>query len=98
MKALNRQNTSTTSQRPVKVLQFGEGNFLRGFVDWIIDTLNEKTDFNGDIQLVQPIAQGLGEMINKQEGLYHVQLSGIQKGEAKEESRLITCVRGVNNP
>ncbi len=98
MKALNRQNIPSVPVRPVKVLQFGEGNFLRGFVDWIIDTLNEKTDFNGDIQLVQPIEKGLGEMINKQDGLYHVQLSGIQKGVAKEETKLITCVRGVNNP
>ncbi|MDN3670620.1 tagaturonate reductase [Echinicola jeungdonensis] len=98
MKALNRQNISPVPERPVKVLQFGEGNFLRGFVDWIIDTLNDKTDFNGDIQLVQPIDKGLGEMINKQDGLYHVQLSGIQKGVAKEETKLITCVRGVNNP
>jgi len=98
MKTLNRQNVPQLTERPVKVLQFGEGNFLRGFVDWIIDTLNEKTDFNGDVQLVQPIPNGMGELINKQDGLYHVQLSGIQKGEAKEETKLITCVRGVVNP
>ncbi|GAB3658016.1 tagaturonate reductase [Echinicola sediminis] len=98
MKTLNRQNVPQLTERPVKVLQFGEGNFLRGFVDWIIDTMNEKTDFNGDVQLVQPIANGMGELINKQDGLYHVQLSGIQKGEAKEETKLITCVRGVVNP
>lgn len=98
MKTLNRQTVDGITERPVKVLQFGEGNFLRGFVDWIIDTMNEKTDFNGDVQLVQPIQHGMGKMINDQEGLYHVQLSGIQKGEAKEETRLITCVRGVVNP
>ncbi|GGF31383.1 tagaturonate reductase [Echinicola rosea] len=98
MKTLNRQIVDGITERPIKVLQFGEGNFLRGFVDWIIDTMNEKTDFNGDVQLVQPIQHGLGKMINDQEGLYHVQLSGIQKGEAKEETRLITCVRGVVNP
>ncbi|GGZ15664.1 altronate oxidoreductase [Echinicola pacifica] len=98
MKTLNRQNVSDLPQRPIKIIQFGEGNFLRGFVDWIIETMNDKANFNADVQLVQPIAQGLGEMINKQDGLYHVQLSGIQSGEAREETKLITCVRGVINP
>lgn len=63
MKTLNRQTVDGITERPVKVLQFGEGNFLRGFVDWIIDTMNEKTDFNGDVQLVQPIQHGMGKMI-----------------------------------
>ncbi|WP_200977341.1 tagaturonate reductase [Echinicola sp. 20G] len=98
MKTLNRQNIVKSPERPIKVLQFGEGNFLRGFVDWIIDIMNEKTEFNGDVQVIQPIANGMGDLINQQDGLYHVQLSGIQKGVAKEETRMITCVRGVINP
>ncbi|UCS92880.1 tagaturonate reductase [Echinicola marina] len=98
MKTLNRQNSPNISERPIKVLQFGEGNFLRGFVDWIIDIMNEKTDFNGDVQIIQPIPNGMGELINKQDGLYHVQLSGIQNGTAQEVTRLIDCVRGVLNP
>ena len=97
MKSLNRSNIKVT-KRPIKVLQFGEGNFLRGFVDWMIDVMNEKTDFNGDVQIVQPIAQGLGEFINQQDGLFHVQLEGIQSGELVQENRLVTCVRGVLNP
>ncbi|WP_194976563.1 tagaturonate reductase [Aquiflexum lacus] len=97
MKSLNRSNINVPA-RPIKVLQFGEGNFLRGFVDWMIDLMNEKTDFNGDVQIVQPIAQGLGELINKQDGLFHVKLQGILSGEIVQENRLITCVRGVNNP
>ena len=55
---------------PEKVLQFGEGNFLRAFVDYFIDVMNEKADFNGKAVLVQPIASGLTDMINGQEGLY----------------------------
>ncbi|WP_215223708.1 tagaturonate reductase [Echinicola shivajiensis] len=98
MKTLNRQNIPQSPERPVKVLQFGEGNFLRGFVDWIIDIMNEKTDFNGDVQIIQPIPQGMGDLINKQDGLYHVQLSGIQNGIAQESTRLINCVKGVLNP
>ena len=97
-KKLNRQ-TVHTQQRPVKVLQFGEGNFLRGFADWIIDILNEKTNFNGDVQIVQPRAHGhhKGKMINDQDGLYHVVLKGIKNGITVDEIRLITCVQQVIN-
>lgn len=94
---LNRQAVPTI-KRPVKVLQFGEGNFLRAFCDWMIDVLNEKTDFNGNVQIVQPIKQGMGEMINAQDGLYHVVLNGIQNGVRVNEDRLITCVESVINP
>ena len=52
-----------------KVLQFGEGNFLRAFVDYWFDLANEKADWNGKCCLVQPIAPGLAEMINEQDGL-----------------------------
>ena len=55
---------------PVKVLQFGEGNFLRAFVDYWFDLANEKAGWNGKCCLVQPIAPGLAKMINEQEGLY----------------------------
>src|SRR5690606_2369325 len=79
-------------------LQFGEGNFLRAFADWIIDKLNEKTEFNGDVQIVQPIANGMGDLINEQEGLYHVVLNGLRQGKAVQETRLIQSVRGVINP
>ncbi|AFL85041.1 mannitol-1-phosphate/altronate dehydrogenase [Belliella baltica DSM 15883] len=97
MKALNRKNIPTP-KRPVKVLQFGEGNFLRGFVDWMIEEMNEKAGFDGNVKIVQPLAQGLGEMLNAQEGLYHVKLQGIQAGQSVDETKLITCVEGVNNP
>jgi tagaturonate reductase len=97
-KELNRRNAGITTTRPVKVLQFGEGNFMRAFVDWIIDILNEQSDFNGDVQVIQPISKGMGEMINKQEGLYHLVLNGIKNGKATTETRLITCLREVLNP
>ena len=62
---------------PEKVLQFGEGNFLRAFVDYWFDLANEKADWNGKCVLVQPIAPGLAKMINEQEGLYTLgQLAG----------------------
>ena len=61
---------------PVKVMQFGEGNFLRAFVDYFFDMSNEKAGWNGKVTLVQPIAAGLTELINEQEGLYTLYLRG----------------------
>lgn len=97
MKNLNRRDLSI-AERPVKVLQFGEGNFLRGFVNWIIDVMNEKTSFDGNVRIIQPLANGLAPMIEKQDGLYHVLLEGIHRGKTFQESRMITSVDGAMNP
>ena len=83
---------------PVKVLQFGEGNFLRAFVDWMIDILNSKGFFDGSISTVQPIDRGLAELINEQDGLYTQFARGIQHGKVTEEKRLITSVKDCINP
>ena len=92
------KETVSKPQSPVKVLQFGEGNFLRAFVDWIIDLLNEKGDFNGSVMMVQPLAKGMGEMINDQDGLYTTVLRGVRNGKPVEEFRKITSVEGCINP
>ncbi|MDR3161660.1 MAG: tagaturonate reductase [Spirochaetaceae bacterium] len=84
--------------RPEKVLQFGEGNFLRAFVDWQIDIANEKTDFNGNVVLVQPLEQGMGDAINAQKGLYTTLLRGIRKGKTVEEFRPVTSISRCLNP
>jgi tagaturonate reductase len=97
MKALNQKAVPLT-KRPVKVLQFGEGNFLRAFADWMIDILNEKTDFNGNIQIVQPLPSGMIQALNDQDCLYHVVLNGIQQGKTISETRLITSVSSALNP
>ncbi|MFC0262050.1 tagaturonate reductase [Fontibacter flavus] len=97
MNTLNRNNTFV-KKRPVKILQFGEGNFLRGFVDWMVDEMNEKAGFDGDIQIIQPLNEGMGEKLNDQDGLYHLQLQGIQNGAIVDKLKLITCVQGVINP
>jgi len=98
LKKLNRINTGPKLVRPVKVLQFGDGNFLRGFVDWIVDILNEKTDFNGDVQIVRPLRKGSAKKNDDQDGLYHVALMGLQHGKMVSENRLITCIAGVVDP
>ncbi|WP_299987497.1 tagaturonate reductase [uncultured Pontibacter sp.] len=98
MKQLNRRTASLPQRHPVKVLQFGEGNFLRGFVDWIIDLLNERTNFDGQVQIVQPLDKGIVHLLQHQEGLYHVLLEGIQGGETTRELRLISCIADATNP
>ncbi len=79
MELLNKAKTGKQN-RPIKVLQFGEGNFLRAFVDYMIDIANEQGKFNGDIVLVKPIEFGSLEHIKAQECQYTVQLRGIADG------------------
>ena len=83
---------------PERVLQFGEGNFLRAFVDYFIDVLNEKAGFNSKVVLCQPIAPGLADMINEQEGLYTLFLRGFQDGQKINQKRVISCVSRCLNP
>ena len=80
------------SKLPEKVLQFGEGNFLRGFVDWMIDRMNRQGVFNGRVVVAQPIARGMGGMLNEQDGLYTLLLHGIQDGKAVEEKSVNSCI------
>ncbi|MGD1815629.1 MAG: tagaturonate reductase [Pleomorphochaeta sp.] len=90
MKTIN--EVTNTVKRKESILQFGEGNFLRAFVDWQIDNANEKTDFNSNVVIVQPLAKGLSDMINDQEGLYTTITRGIRNDEIVEDYRKITSV------
>ena len=83
---------------PEKVMKFGEGNFLRAFADNFFDIANEKAGFNGKVALIQPIAQGLTDLINKQEGLYTLYLRGSDKGVKVDEKRVISAVSRCINP
>ena len=83
---------------PEKVLQFGEGNFLRAFVDYWFDLANEKAGWNGKCVLVQPIAPGLAKMINEQEGLYTLYLRGSENGKKVDDKRVISSVSRCLNP
>ena len=84
--------------RPVKVMQFGEGNFLRAFIDWMIEKMNQQGLFDSAVQIVQPLPQGMSEQINAQDGLYHVVLRGMVNGKPQEKLELIQCVKGCLNP
>ena len=91
MDLLSREKTGKV-ERPVRVLQFGEGNFLRAFVDYMIDIANEQGRFNGDIVLVKPIEFGSLDRFHEQECQYTVQLRGIVDGEPKRINRIVTSV------
>lgn len=99
-KLLNNSNQDSIAffdSLPEKVLQFGEGNFLRAFVDWMINELNKQKLFNGKIVIVQPIAEGQIDKLNQQDGLYTLISRGIQKGQLVEEKTVIQSVsRGIN--
>ncbi|MDP2160787.1 MAG: tagaturonate reductase [Flavobacterium sp.] len=94
---LNRANSGNTTILPIKVLQFGEGNFLRAFVDYAFQVLNKEVNFNAGIAVVQPLDNGLVPMLNEQDGLYTLFMNGVKKGEKIQEMELITnIVKGVN--
>ena len=80
-------------QYPEKIIQFGEGNFLRCFADWQIDILNEKTDFNSGITIVRAINDEKMPLLDTQDGLYTTIIRGINEdGEAVKEYRVIQSV------
>lgn len=97
MNNLNRQLTNTENKLPIKVVQFGEGNFLRAFVEYAFQKLNKEVDFNAGIAVVQPISKGLVSMLNDQDGLYTLFTKGIKEGKEIEEKELITnIVKGID--
>ena len=97
MKALNKE-TAPKTQRPERIIQFGVGNFLRAFVDWIIYNMNQKADFNSSVVVVQPIDKGMVDMLNAQDDLYHVNLQGLDKGEAVNSLTMIDVISRALNP
>lgn len=85
-------------EAPEKVMQFGEGNFLRAFADYWFDLANENAGWNGKCCLIQPIAQGMSKVINEQEGLYTLYLRGSENGQKVDDKRVISSVSRCLNP
>ena len=97
LKSLNK-GTAPKSVMPERIIQFGEGNFLRAFVDWIIWNMDQKTNFNGSVVVVQPIDRGMVDWLNGQDCLYHVNLQGRQNGEAINSLERIDVISRALNP
>lgn len=99
MEQLNKTTVKKPSY-PVKIMQFGEGNFLRAFVDWMIDKANNDGILNHGIALVQPIggSEEIKKLFEKQDCLYHVYLEGIKDKKPVKEISLIKSVSDILNP
>ena len=97
IRALNKQNVEKPVL-PIKILQFGEGNFLRAFVDWQIDLANEAGIMNHGIAIVQPIDKGMAGMLEEQDCLYHVYLEGVKDKKPVKDIRLVKSVQCALNP
>jgi tagaturonate reductase len=89
---------SAPNHRPERILQFGEGGFLRGFVDWMIHRLNQRGLFEGSVVVVQPLATGLVDELNRQNGFFTQILRGVVDGEVREEIEIVRSIRRGINP
>lgn len=96
MNSLNRKTVKANTYTE-RIIQFGEGNFLRAFANWMIHEMNKQAAFDAGVVAIQPIDQGLIKMLNDQDGLYTLYLNGIKDGEAISEHEVIDCIqRGIN--
>lgn len=96
MQKLNR-NTIKTNSYTQRIIQFGEGNFLRAFSDWMIHKMNHQLNFDAGVVVIQPIEHGLVDMLNDQDGLYTLNLNGIKEGKAINDFDVIDCIeKGIN--
>ena len=87
------------SREPIKILQFGEGNFLRAFVDWFIQKMNDSNQYHGHVVVVQPLSQGRVKNLQEQDGLYTLILQGInEQGQAVINSHIIDVLDDFVNP
>ncbi len=95
---LNRELNNSQEKLPVKIVQFGGGNFMRGFTDYIIDTLNKEAGFNAGIVNVQPTPNGSVHKLEEQDNLYTLFTRGIKKGEIIDQKQVISAIQKSINP
>lgn len=85
-------------ERTIKIMQFGEGNFLRAFVEWILQDLNDKGAIEASVAVVQPMPFGRVKELADQDGLYTLRLEGIDNGENVRKSQIIDVIGDCINP
>jgi tagaturonate reductase len=96
MQPLN-STTAPKTKRPERIIQFGEGNFLRGFVEWIVQQLNRQTDFDASVVVVKPRPGSLQQLLS-QDCLYHVNLQGLSEGKPIDSLECIDCISRAVSP
>ena len=85
-------------EKKIKIMQFGEGNFLRAFVDWMIKRMNDEGVYDGHVVVVQPLPVGRIKDLAKQDGLYTLYLEGIKDGKVVSEHEVIDVLDDFINP
>ncbi len=98
MDYLNRTAVQNNKTKPLKILQFGGGNFLRAFVDHSVQKINEQTDFNAGVAIIKPTERGDYKALKQQDGLFSVELEGIKNDTFIRELSIVDCVQTVVNP
>lgn len=94
---LSRSTMTGCDKAPERIIQFGEGNFLRAFIDWMMHEMNEKAGFNSSVVVVQPIDKGMIDVLNEQDGLYTLVAKGLKNGQPVKDVQLIKSIsRGIN--
>ena len=88
----------TKPERCEKVIQFGEGGFLRGFVDWIIQLTNESSDFNAGVVVVQPIDKGMCKKLEEQNCVYTHIMRGMKDGTPTVDKKIIDVISRTVEP
>ena len=90
--------SAPSSLKPTRILQIGDGNFLRAFVDWMVDVANGAGLMNGEVIMAQPLERGVAELMKAQDQLFTVLLRGVQNGQPVQSKRLVSCVKDTLNP
>jgi tagaturonate reductase len=98
MVGLNRKTKAIPAVLPLKVMQFGGGNFMRCFVDWMFQILNEEADFNAGVIVIKPTSKGDYQVLKSQDGLFTVVLNSNKNGALATQTKLVSCVQQVLNP
>lgn len=95
---LNRQNSGIDTKLPIKIVQFGGGNFMRGFTDYVIDKMNKEAGFNAGIVNLQATPNGSIQKMEDQDNLYTLFNRGIKKGEIIDHKQIISAIQKSVNP
>lgn len=85
-------------KRTERIIQFGEGGFLRAFVDWIVQLTDEKTDFDASAVVIQPIEKGMCDMLEKQNCVYTLIMRGLKDGIPTVDKKVIDCISRTVQP
>ena len=85
-------------KRTEKIIQFGEGGFLRGFVDWIVQLTNEASDFDASVVVVQPIEKGMCQKLEEQNCVYTHVMRGMKGGVPTVEKKVIDVISRTVEP